>query len=192
MRVKIVLMIIGLALYVHSFSQEDSSAAIDNSGKKNAALALKLGANDSMYTANANLKDAATGLPLKDVEVIFSVPRTFGAMQIGTGTTDTTGNISIEFPFDILASDKKGFFTVVAKVEDDDNINNVAASAPVKSKVSFPGDKPVPRALIGSRAPWWLILSFWGAVGSIWFLFFYSIVIIYKIKKAKTHSLTTI
>lgn len=192
MRAKIFLLIATFALSFHSFSQDDSSATENSADKKDALLVLKLGANDSMNTATAIIKDAATGLPLKDVEVIFSVPRTFGAMQIGTGTTDTTGTASIEFPFDIRASDKRGLYTVVAKVEDDDNINNVAVQEQVKSKVPFPGDKSIPRSIIGSRAPWWLILAFWGAVGSIWFLFFYSVVIIYKIKNAKTHSLTTI
>lgn len=191
MRVKLNTLILMLVFSMQAFSQEDTSSANSDEGKTQALLELKMGANDTMYVATAMLTNAETKQPLKDVEVIFSVPRMFGQMEIGNATTDTTGTASIEFPFDIRANDKKGLFAVVAKVEDNDNIKNVSAQAQVRSKLAFPADKPVPRAIMGSRAPWWLVASFWGSVGSIWGLFLYSLFLAYKIKKSKNHLLTT-
>lgn len=189
MRVKLNILIVMLALSINGFSQEDTSAIDENAGKKEAILTLQLGANDTMHVATATLIDAVTKLSIKDVEIIFYVPRTFGPMEVGTGTTDTAGNVSIEFPLDTRASDKSQKLVVGAKVEDNDNIRNVTALAETKSQIPFPVDKPVPRSIMGAKAPWWLIISFWGAVGAIYGLFMYVIILVYKIRKTKNHSL---
>lgn len=191
MRVKIKILIVLLAFSVNGFGQEDTATNVDqNAGKKEARLTLQMSANDTMHVATATVSDAVTRAPLNEIEVIFYVQRTFGLMNVGDGTTDTTGTVSLQFPLDTRPGDKSQQLIVIARIEDNENFRDTSAQAIVKSKVPFPADKPIPRALIGARAPWWLIFSFFGTVGIIYGLFLYAIILVYKIKKASTHSLT--
>lgn len=190
MRNELKISLLLLAFSVNAYSQADTTTVEDkDAGKKEAVITLQMGANDTMYIATAILKDAATNLPVQDVEIVFYVQRTFGLMNVGDGITDMTGTVSVEFPLDTRPGGKNQLLKVLAKVEDDDNIRSISAQAEVKSEIPFPSDKPVPRALIGAKAPWWLIISFFGTVGAIYGLFLYVFILIYKIKKASNHSL---
>jgi hypothetical protein len=192
MPVKLNILIAILAFSIPVFSQNrDTGSPDENATKKASVLLLQMGANDTMHMATAILKDAASGEPVKNVDVTFYVQRSFGLMKVGNGTTDTTGATSVEFPLDTRASDKRQLFKVLVKVEGDDNIRDVTTQAIVKSKIPFPADKPVPRALIGSKAPWWLVISFWGTVGSVWAFFLYALLLVYKIKRSSPYSFNT-
>ena len=159
--------------------------------KKDGIISLRMSSNDSMHIITATIIDANTKAPLKDVAIVFYLKRTFGLMKVGEETTtDTMGIASAEFPVTTQGNDSSRTMIVIAKVEDNAVINDATVQVIAKAKVPFPADKPVPRALIGSHAPWWLIISFFGAVGAIYGLFLYVIILIYKIKKASMHSLT--
>ncbi|OQP60153.1 hypothetical protein A3860_34295 [Niastella vici] len=193
MPVKLNILIVLLAFSIPVFSQNrgDTYSTDEDAGKKAAVLLLQMGANDTMHVATAILKDAATSGPIKNVDVTFYVQRSFGLMKVGNGTTDTTGTASVEFPINTRASDKSQLFTLLVKVEDNDNIRDVTAQAVVRSNIPFPTNEAVPRALIGSKAPWWMVISFWAAVGSVWAFFLYTLLLIYKIKKSANYSFTT-
>lgn len=154
--------------------------------KKNGIIALKINDNDSMHVVTATVTDAATQLPLKGVEITFYVKRTFGLMKVADGTSDSTGIVSGEFPITIPASDASNKLIVLAKVEDNDVINDTVFQTTALSKVKFPKDVPVPRSIIGAHAPWWLVITFISVVGTVWLLFVYVVYLIYRIKKASS------
>ena len=158
-------------------------------GKKDGLISLQMGANDSMHVINATVIEASTQAPLKDVAIVFYLKRTFGLMKVGEATTDTTGVASVEFSIKTQGNDASRTMIIIAKVEDNAVIKDTSSRIFAKAKVAFPADLPVPRSLKGAHAPWWLIISFWGALGTIYGLFLYVAILIYKIKKAAKYSL---
>lgn len=152
--------------------------------KINGNIALQVGLNDSMHVITATVTNITTQLPVKNVELTFYIQRTFGLMKVAEGTTDTTGIISAEFPLDIQGSDSSGKMTLLAKVYDSDAMNDTAFQVVLKSKLSFPTDKPIPPSIAGAHAPWWLVITFTAAVGAVWLLFVYIVYLVYRIKKA--------
>jgi hypothetical protein len=152
--------------------------------KINGNIALQAGSNDSMHVITARVTNITTQLPVKNVELTFYIQRTFGLMKVAQGTTDTTGIISAEFPLDIRGSDSSGKMTLLAKVYDSDVMNDTASQVVLKSKLSFPADKPIPPSIAGAHAPWWLVITFTAAVGAVWLLFVYVVYLVYRIKKA--------
>jgi hypothetical protein len=154
--------------------------------KINGNIALQMSSNDSMHVVTATVTNIITQLPVKDVELTFYVQRTFGLMKVAEGTTDTTGIISAEFPLDIQGSDSTRKITFIAKVEDNDVMNDTAFQVAINSTLVFPANKPVPRSIAGANAPWWLVITFTVAVGAVWILFVYVLYLIYRIRKAST------
>lgn len=152
--------------------------------KINGNIALQVGSNDSMHVVTATVTNIKTQLPVKNVELIFYVQRTFGLMKVAEGTTDTTGVISAEFPLDIQGSDSTRKITLIAKVEDNDVMSDTAFQSVIKSRLAFPADKPIPRSIAGAHAPWWLVITFITVVGVVWLLFVYVLYLVYRIKKA--------
>lgn len=154
--------------------------------KINGNIALQITSNDSMHVVTATVTNIATQMPVKAVELTFYIKRTFGLQKVGDATTDSTGIVSAEFPTTTPGSDSSHTMIVIAKVEDNDLMNDTAFQVRVKSKVPFPADKPIPRSIIGAHAPWWLVITFTLTVGTVWFLFVYVGYLIYLIKKAST------
>jgi len=152
--------------------------------KINGNIALQTSLNDSMHVITATVTNITTQLPVKDVELTFYIQRTFGLMKVAEGTTDTTGNISAEFPLDIQGSDSSGKMTLLAKVYDNDVMNDTIFQVVLKSKLAFPVNKPILRSIAGAHAPWWLVITFIGAVGVVWLLFVYVVFLVHRIKKA--------
>ena len=165
-----------------SFLLTMTVAAQDEKIKGN--IALQMGSNDSMHVVTATVTNINTQLPVKDVELIFYVQRTFGLMKVAEGTTDTTGIISAEFPLDIQGSDSTRKITLIAKVEDNDVMNDTAFQVAINSKLVFPANKPIPRSIAGANAPWWLVITFTVVVGAVWILFVYVLYLVYRIRKA--------
>lgn len=152
--------------------------------KVNGNITLQMGSNDSMHVITATVTNINTQQPVKDVELIFYVQRTFGLMKVAEGTTDTTGIINTEFPLNIQGSDSTRNFTLIAKIEDNDVMNDTAFQVVIKSPLAFPANKPVPRSIAGVHAPWWLVITFIASVGTVWLLFMYVLYLVYRIKKA--------
>ena len=165
-----------------SFLLTKTVAAQDE--KINGNIALQMGSNDSMHVVTATVTNIATQLPVKDVELILYVQRTFGLMKVAEGTTDTTGIISVEFPLDIQGSDSTRKMILIAKVEESDVMNDTAFQVVITSRLTFPADKPIPRSIAGAHAPWWLVITFTAVVGTVWLLFVYVLYLVYRIKKS--------
>ncbi len=172
----IVFILIGIILQWNiSYSQ---------SAKKGGIIDWRLSANDSMHVATVIVTDSVAKTPLKGVELTFYVKRTFGLMKVGSGTTDTTGIAVVDIPLSIPGSDSSRKVTIVAMAEDDKIINDVSSQTIAYSPLPFPKDKALPREMISSRAPWWLVITFSLGVGVVWLLFAYVVYLIYRIKKS--------
>ena len=153
--------------------------------KTNGLISLQVKDNDSMHVVTATVTDSVTAKPLQNVELIFYVQRTFGLMKMGTATTDTTGIATAEFPKNVRA-DETGKVVFIAKAEDNDVMNDKIIRLTLKADFAHMQNTPMPRAMIGRYAPWWLFITFTLIVGIVSLLFLYVLYLVYQIKKAST------
>lgn len=153
--------------------------------KKDGIISLQMNDNDSMHLVSATVTDAVAKTPLKDVELTFYVKRLFGLMKVADGTTDSTGVVNAEFPKDIQG-DGNNKILFIAKVEDNDVMNDTAFQLTLKPDLPYTKNKPQTRAMYTRHAPWWLVITFILVVGTVWLLFVYVIYLVYRIKKAST------
>jgi len=122
---------------------------------------------------------------LKGAEELLFAKRYFGNLQIGTATKiNDKGLVTFDFPKD-LPGDKNGFVELEARINDD-VFGEIIISK--KIKAGIPTDKPgltEKRAIwnIESKAPVWLIITFFSIVTGVWFTIGYIIFNIYKIKQ---------
>jgi hypothetical protein len=127
--------------------------------------------------------------PVKGVDVKIGVKRLGGELKIGdeeTYSTDSLGQVAGEFKRDSLPGDVKGNVTLVAKVEDNDQLGSLSIEKAVPWGVYV---KPVTnfgqRALWAARgkSPLWLMLMAYSIVVSVWGVIFYLIFRIIKISR---------
>lgn len=160
-------------------------SAIAQNEKVNGRIDLQVKDNDSMHVVTATVTDSITAKPLQKVELTFYAQRMFGQMKIGTATTDTTGIATIEFAKNARA-DETGKVIFIAKVEDNDLMNDKTIQLSLKADLTHGLNKPMPRAMIGRYAPWWLVITFALTTGIVSLLFLYVLYLVYRIKKAST------
>ena len=151
--------------------------------KTNGLISIQIKDNDSMHVVTATVTDSITAKSLQKVELTFYVQRMFGLMKTGTATTDSTGIATIEFGKNTRA-DETGKVIFIAKVEDNDVMNDKIIQLSLKADLPHGLNKPMPRAMIGRYAPWWLFITFTIIVGIISLLFLYVLYLVYRIKKA--------
>ncbi len=174
---KKILVIFSLLLLTVSATAQDE--------KKNGMVNLQIKDNDSMHVVTATVTDSITAKPLQKVELTFYVQRMFGQMKTGTATTDSTGIATTEFAKNARA-DETGKVIFIAKVEDNDVMNDKIIQLSLKADLPHGLNKPIPRAMIGRYAPWWLFITFTLTVGIVSLLFLYVLYLVYRIKKAST------
>lgn len=163
------------------------AAAQDSAG--NAKITIGFGVKDSIKEVTAVLTQADTAV--KGTEIHFYVKKSFGLLPLQGDftTTDEHGQASVDFPND-LPGDASGNVTVLARVEDDDNLGNVATSGTVKWGVPLVTAPNVPqRALWSSanNAPWPLVFFISGMVALVWGIIvyiLYQLVVIKRLGKA--------
>jgi mono/diheme cytochrome c family protein len=139
-----------------------------------------------VVTATEKLKDGGI-TPAAGVEVMLTVKRYFGNLQVGDiKTTNNQGEVAFEFPAD-LPGNSEGNVDVTAKVNDP---KNLMKSAPVSASmaVGVPTTKPgltETRAWWSTRdkAPYWILITFTGSVVIVWAFIFYILFLITKIRK---------
>lgn len=133
---------------------------------------------------DANGKDTA----VKAADVHFFIKKSFGLLPIGDAavTTDDNGEALAEFPMDI-PGDQSGNVTVIAKIEDNEQIGNIEASKAINWAVPTSGDHADPkRALWASadNAPIPLVVTVTSIVALVWGTIFYIMFQLAAIKKA--------
>lgn len=172
-----------LAIMLSFTAMAQTEDATEEVTKQGAKIALQFNDNDSMHVVNATVTDSVTGTPLADIGVTFYIKRFYGFMQVGEGTTDSTGFATAEFPRDIRA-DVNGKSTFIAKIEDNDVVNNTEQQMELKPDLPYVEREKFKRAMFARRAPWWLVISFAGLVGTVWIVFVYVLFLIKRIRNA--------
>lgn len=125
---------------------------------------------DSVLTVKAKLviPGSETDSSVKDVTIAVFVRRTFNPLKIGEGTTDETGEVSVEVPNN-LPGDDKGNITLLAKLDDNEIFGNLEAASvqkwgtPVSDKI-----ENQPRALWSSHPPIWMLITFIVMMVVVW------------------------
>jgi hypothetical protein len=127
--------------------------------------------------------------PAKDVEMKIIVKRTIGNLSAGdaeTYTTDSTGQVSVDFTKIGIVGDAKGMITIIAKTEDNDTYGNVSLEKQVPWGTPFVAkDEFDLHSLFATRdkAPIWLMLLATSIIIGVWGVLIYLVRQIVTIKK---------
>lgn len=152
--------------------------------EKQAELKLDFTKEDSVNVCNVNV--VSEGNPVAEVTVKLFVKRLFGLLPVGEVATDESGVARFEVPADI-PGDAKGIYTVIAKIEDDENYENVEAQGDINWGVIKGNDqsKKMERSLSASRdrAPIYFIIVSNLIIAAIWGTIFYCILQVFKIRR---------
>jgi hypothetical protein len=140
---------------------------------------------DSLLTVKVKLVDLSTGteMPVDSTTLGVYVKRLFSALKLGEGTTDATGETTIEIPND-LPGDSKGNLTLLARLDENETYGNLEASViqqwgmPVSDEV-----KELPRALWSSHPPIWMLITFIILVTAVWGHYIVIIFELFRLRK---------
>ena len=165
--------------------------AQDSSNTSNAKITLSFSGKDSTRQVKATLtKPDANGndTAVKGVDIHFYVYRSFGLLPIEGDnlTTDENGEATVDFPNDI-PGDKSGNVTVIARVEDNDELGNFETKKNIQWGIPVNQQQTAqPRALwsSGNNAPWPLVITVTSMVVIVWGIIFYIIFQLVAIKRA--------
>ncbi|MEX6688502.1 hypothetical protein QTN47_13395 [Danxiaibacter flavus] len=167
-----------------------NAIAQDSTHNSSAKIALDFVTQDSINQVkatvtnpDANGKDTA----VKGADVHFFIKKSFGLLPIGDAvSTDDNGEALAEFPMDI-PGDQSGNVTVIAKIEDNEQVGNLETSKVTNWAVPTKTDHGDPkRALWASadNAPIPLVVTVTSIVALVWGTIFYILFQLAAIKKA--------
>ncbi len=171
-------------LFVQNLFAQDSTV------EAKAAIKISCLKGDSLNQVKATvtkLDSAGTVIPAKDVEVHVYVKKSFGLLPIEGDnlTTDENGEATVDFPAD-LPGDASGNVTVIAKVEDNDELGNLETAKSVKWGIPVSNVQTLDIRTLsasGRYAPWPLVIIVTGLVGIVWgviIYIFYQLIVIKK------------
>ena len=158
-----------------------------------AKLLIDTSNTDDTRTVNVQVMKFAGGNwePVKDVDVKIGVKRFGGDLKIGdeeTYTTDSLGQVSGEFKLDSLPGDAKGNLTLIAKVEDNDQLGNLSIDKTVpwgavntSTGVTDFGHRSLWAAR--GKSPVWLLIMAYSIIAAVWGVIFYLVLRIVRISK---------
>jgi len=140
---------------------------------------------DSLLTVKVKLVDLSTSteMPVDSTTLGVYVKRLFSALKLGEGTTDATGETTLEIPND-LPGDAKGNLTLLARLDENETYGNLEASVvqqwgiPVSDEV-----KELPRALWSSHPPIWMLITFIVLVTAVWGHYIVIIFELFRLRK---------
>lgn len=137
---------------------------------KKARLEMTPVKEDSLLTVKVKLTDLGTGTetPVDKTTIGIYVKRHFLPLKLGEGTTDETGEASIEIPAN-LPGDTKGNLTLFARVDEHEIYGNMESAVvqqwgvPVSDQL-----QKQPRALWSAHPPIWMLVTFIILMGTVW------------------------
>jgi putative cell wall-binding protein len=151
---------------------------------KEAKITLTFDKVDSAKVCKALV--TSEGVPVKDVNINFSVKRLFSNLSLGDAVaTDSTGVATLEIPKDLPSHNGK--LIVFAKIIDNENYANTEASGEVNggTVIVVNNSNVEERSIFGgrNRAPIYFIVVSLLAIGLVWGTLVYSVLQVFKIKK---------
>jgi len=140
---------------------------------------------DSLLAVKVKLVDLSTGteMPVDSTTLGVYVKRLFSALKLGEGTTNASGETTIEIPND-LPGDAKGNLTLLARLDENETYGNLEASVvqqwgtPVSDEV-----KELPRALWSSHPPIWMLVTFIILMSTVWGHYLVIIIQLFRLRK---------
>jgi hypothetical protein len=177
-----------IAVAEATFKEEETTTESEITKAK---ILIDTSNNDGTRTVNVQVLkfENDNWIAVKDVDVKIGVKRLGGELKIGdeeTYSTDSLGQVAGEFKRDSLPGDVKGNLTLIAKVEDNDQLGSLSIEKTVPWGVYM---KPVTnfgqRALWAARgkSPVWLMFMAYSIVLAVWGVIFYLILRIVKISR---------
>jgi hypothetical protein len=178
----------GLALCCSLFITSSQRIFAQDSTSADAQIELTFQVQDSVKQAKAVITKNHT--PLKGVDVVFAVKKSFGSLPLGDAvTTDEKGEAVADFPTDI-PGDESGNLTVTAKVEENDQTGELLATKSTNWGVPTTVKDTVDRRALwatADNAPIPLVITVVSLVALVWgtiFYMLYQLVIINRLGKA--------
>ncbi|MEO6540085.1 MAG: hypothetical protein ABIN74_03795, partial [Ferruginibacter sp.] len=140
---------------------------------------------DSLLTLKVKLVDITTGAAVPVPETILGifVKRSFKPQKIAEGTTDSTGEATIEIPNN-LPGDANGNITLIAKLDENEMYGNLESA--VKQKWGIPVSdqlNELPRALWSSHPPYWMMATFIILMSTVWGHYLVIIIQLFRLRK---------
>ena len=157
---------------------------------KRARLEMVPVKGDSSNSVQVKLIDIGSGeeKPVSEIAVGIFVKREFNPLKIGEGTTDESGEASVEVPNN-LPGDDKGNITLLAKLDENEIYGNMEAVAvqkwgvPVSNKI-----EQLPRALWSSHPPLWMLITFILLMSIVWGHYIVIIVQLFRLRNEDRHA----
>jgi hypothetical protein len=157
---------------------------------QDAKIKLSFSDKDSVRTVKAVLTKAdedGIQTPVKGVDVKVYVQRAFSLLPVEGDNlkTNESGEANVEFPKDI-PGDADGKLTVVAKVEDNDEVGELEAKEIMKWGTVLKPDESFSRRALwqtASNAPLPLVIFVTSMVVLVWGIIFYIVTLLFKVNK---------
>jgi hypothetical protein len=157
---------------------------------KRARLEMVPVKGDSVNSVQIKLIDIGTGeeKPVPEIAVGIFVKREFNPLKIGEGTTDESGEASVDIPNN-LPGDDKGNITLLAKLDENEIYGNLEVAAvqkwgvPVSNKI-----EQLPRALWSSHPPLWMLITFVLLMAVVWGHYIVIIVQLFRLRNEEPHA----
>lgn len=153
-----------------------------------AVLSLTFNKKDTVRECRVTV--IAEGKGVKDAPVKVYVKRLFGLLPVKEVNTDKSGSAIIVLPNDI-PGDAYGMITVVAKIEDDENLMNVSVSKDINWGIPLPAnDLRTERALSasGGRTPIPFIVASLLIIAGVWATLIYAVLAVFRMRKISSLS----
>lgn len=152
---------------------------------KKALLTITPVKQDSTLSVTAKLTDLSTGqeVPVPEAALNILVKRYFSNFKVGEGSTDSNGEVTVDFPSQ-LYGDAKGNITILAKIDENESFGALEAVAvqpwgqPVSDQV-----KELPRALWSTHPPLWMLITFIILMTTVWGHYFVIVYELFRLRK---------
>lgn len=150
---------------------------------KRAWLEINPVKEDSLFTVKAKLVSTGADSSVKDVTIGIYVKRSFNPLKIGEGTTDESGEVSVEIPGG-LPGDEKGNITLLAKLDENETFGNLEAGSVQKwgTPLTIKNTEQT-RALWSSHPPLWMLVTFIILMGIVWGHYLVIIIQLVRLRK---------
>lgn len=149
---------------------------------------------DSLLSVQVKLVDIATGTetPVKEATIGIFVKRMFLPLKVGEGTTDESGEATVEFP-NGLPGDPKGNLTLMARLDENETYGNLEAAVVQPWGVAVSNRiEDQPRALWSSHPPLWMLITFAVLMLAVWGHYIVIVYELFRLRKeqptAPTHA----
>lgn len=160
---------------------------------KRARLEITPVKEDSLLSVQVKLIDIGTGTETAVPETVVGiyVHRFFNPLKLGEGTTDASGEATVEIPNN-LPGDAKGNITLMAMLLENETYGNLETSVAQKWGVPV-SDKlnELPRALWSPHPPLWMLITFIIMVVVVWGHYLVIIIQLFRLRKEEPASNAT-